>query len=157
MEMIVDGTYPLLPQCHLPLYILKGMSVWFLHCTLKESGSSSNSLTVYSSTWGKFSLRYLSLIIENFAPVLSKIKDNLLFSKALMRHFSPINPVTLCFCFVDRLTVYDPLLNRSSCVCAVKVEMALHTCLWSFQDCIGQFLPQKKYWFTRTTAIFSIT
>ena len=60
-----------------------------------------------------------------------------------MRHFSPINPVTLCFCFVDRLTGCDPLLNTSFCLCAVNVKMALHTCLWSFQDCIWQFLPQK--------------
>ena len=60
-----------------------------------------------------------------------------------MSQFSPINPVTLCSCFVDSLTVYDPLLTTSSYPCAIKVEMALHTCLWSFQYCIWQFLPQK--------------
>ena len=84
----------------------------------------------------------MSLITETCAPVSSKTEDNLLFSKTLMRHFSPINPVTLCFSFLDRLTVCDPLLNTFSCLCAVKVEMALQTCLWSFHDCIWQFLPQ---------------
>ena len=93
------------------------------HCTLEESGSSSNSLTGYSSTCVKFSLRYLSLITETCATVLRKTEDNLLFSKTLMRHFSTINPVTLCFCIVDRLTVYDLLLKTSSCLCVVKVEI----------------------------------
>ena len=116
------------------------MSVCFSHCTLKESGSSSNSLTGYLSTFRKFSLGYLSLYMETCAPVSSKTEDNLLFSKTLMRNFSPINPITLCFCFVDRLVVYDPLLNTSSCLWAVNVEMALRTCLWSS---IWQFSLQK--------------
>ena len=125
------------------VHLLKGMPVLFPHCTLNESSSSSNSLTGYSSTCGKLFLRYLSLITETCAPVSSNTGDNLLFSRTLMRHFSPINLVTLCFCFLEMLTVYDPLLNTSSYLSAVKVEMALHTCLWSFQDCIWQFLPQK--------------
>ena len=69
------------------VYLLKGMSVWFAYCTLKESGSSSNSSTGYSSTCGYFSLRYLLLIIETCGPVSSKTEDNLLFTKTLMRHF----------------------------------------------------------------------
>ena len=40
------------------VYLLKGMSVWFPHCTLKEFGSVSNSWTGYSSICGKFSFRY---------------------------------------------------------------------------------------------------
>ena len=63
------------------------------------------SLTGYSSTWEKFCLRYLSLITEACAPVSSKTESNLLFSKTLMRHISPINLVTLCFSFVDTLSV----------------------------------------------------
>ena len=123
------------------VYLLKGMYVLFPHCTLSESGSSSNPLTGYLSTCGKFSPRHLSLFTETYAPVSSKTEDNLLFSKTLMRHFSPMNTVTLCFYFVER------------CLCAVKVEMALHTCLWSFQDCIWQFLPQKILIYTNYSNI----
>ena len=39
--------------------------------------------------------------------------------------------------------MYDPLLKSSFCLCAVKVKIALDTCLWSLQDCIWHFLPQK--------------
>ena len=97
----------------------------------------------FSSTCGKFSLKYLSFITETWAPVSSRTEGNLLFNKTLISHFPPINLVTLCFCFVDRLTVYDALLNTPFCLCVVNVKMALHTCLLSFQDCIWQFLPQK--------------
>ena len=83
----------------------------------------SQGLFGYSSTCGKFSVRYLSLITETCAPVSSKTENNLLFNKTLMRHYSPINPVTLCFCFVERLTVYDPLLNNSFCLYSVNVEV----------------------------------
>ena len=99
------------------VYLLKGLSD-FPHCTLQESGLSSNSLTVYLPTCGKFCLRHLSLITETCAPVSSKTEDNLLFSKTLMRQFT------------------DPLANTSSSRCIVKVKMALHTCLWSSRDCI---------------------
>ena len=69
---------------------------------------------------GKFSLRYLSLITETCAPVSSKTEENLLFSKTLRRHFSPINPVTLCLCCVDRLTVYGHMVSLEHlllCLC----------------------------------------
>ena len=98
------------------VYLLKGMSVWFPYCTLKESGSSSNSLIlVFINMWEVLS-QVSVIYYRNVCTISGKTEDKLLLSKTLMRHFLPICQVTLCFFFVDRLTVYDSLLNTSSSV-----------------------------------------